>query len=110
MIEYTKTIKRKGEIKMDNRYYIVRGNRSGVFFGRIVERSGQETAMSDVRKLWYWDGATTVNQLAKDGTKKPENCKFTASVDELTITDAIEIIPCTPEATENIKAVRDWAV
>ena len=45
--------------KMDNTYYIVRCDRSGVFAGNIVERNGQEVTMSDARCLWYWDGAAS---------------------------------------------------
>lgn len=46
--------------KMDNTYYIVRCDRSGVFAGNIVERNGQEVTMSDARCLWYWDGAASL--------------------------------------------------
>ncbi len=93
---------------MDNRYYIVRGDRSGVYFGRIAERNGQEVKMTDVRNIWHWEGAASIMQLAKEGTKKPGKCSFTVSVDEIVLTDAIEIIPCTPEAVENIMAVKEW--
>ena len=48
--------------KMDNTYYIVRCDRSGVFAGNIVERNGQEVTMSDARCLWYWDGAASLKQ------------------------------------------------
>lgn len=44
------------ETKMDQ-YYIVRGDRSGVFFGQVAARNGQEVELRNVRKLWYWDGA-----------------------------------------------------
>ena len=45
---------------MENKYYIVRTNRAGVFFGKIKERSASEITMTDVRKIWYWDGACAV--------------------------------------------------
>lgn len=32
-------------------FYIVRGDRSGVFFGNIKERNGQEVTMTNVRRL-----------------------------------------------------------
>ena len=40
--------------------YIVRGDRSGVFFGEIKERNGREVTMTNVRRLWYWDGAASI--------------------------------------------------
>lgn len=89
-------------------FYIVRGNSSGVFFGNIKERKGQEVVMTNVRRLWYWDGAASISQLAQEGTVKPSNCKFTVTVDEITILDAIEIDKCTDKAVANIKAVTEW--
>ena len=39
-----------------NQDYIVRCDRAGVFFGKIKERNGSEVTMTEVRKLWSWDG------------------------------------------------------
>ena len=64
--------------------------------------------MTNVRRLWYWDGACSISQLAKDGTAAPQNCRFTVSVDELLILDAIEIILCTKKAEKSIKEVKEW--
>lgn len=93
---------------MDNKYYIVRGQSSGVFFGQVRERNGQEIVLVNVRKLWYWDGACAVEQLARDGVSQPRNCKFTVTVAEMTITDAIQIIPCTDAAQKSISGVAEW--
>lgn len=87
---------------------IVRGDRSGVFFGTLRERNGQEVVLADCRRLWYWDGAASISQLAVDGTARPAQCKFTVVVDEIAILDAIEIIPCTGKAIESIENVRVW--
>ena len=46
------------------KFYIVRGDRSGVFFGRIVERHDREVTLTDCRRVWYWDGAASLSQLA----------------------------------------------
>lgn len=75
---------------MDNKYYIVRCDRAGVFFGRIKERSEKEVVMEDVRKLWYWDGACAVEQLATEGTTEPHNCKFTVTVSEMAVMDPVQ--------------------
>ena len=93
---------------MNEQYYIIRGDRSGVFFGQIEERNGQEVKIRNCRRLWYWDGAASISQLALDGTKAPNNCKFTVTVDELTILDAIELIPCTEVSVKSIQAVKVW--
>lgn len=93
---------------MDQRFYIIRADRAGVFFGHIKERRGDEVDMTDVRRLWYWNGAASISQLAMEGVKHPELSKFTVTVPEMTILGVIEIIPCTDEAVKNIKAVEEW--
>lgn len=88
--------------------YIFRGDRSGVFFGAILERNGQEVKIGNCRRLWYWDGACSISEIALIGTTKPENCKFSVTVEELIITDCIEIIKCTPKAINVIEGVEEW--
>lgn len=88
--------------------YIVRGDRSGVFFGEIKERNGREITMTNVRRLWYWDGAASISQLAQEGTVRPNNCKFTVTVDEVLVLDAIEIDKCSDKAIASIEAVAEW--
>ncbi len=92
----------------EQKYYIVRGDRSGVFFGQIAERKDREVSMRNVRCIWYWDGAATIIQLAAEGVKEPNNCQFTMTVPEITITDAIELIPCTQAAVDCINGVPEW--
>lgn len=87
---------------------IIRGDRSGVEFGELVEHKGREVTLKDARRIWYWDGAASLSQLAKDGTANPSECKFTVSVDSITILDAIEIIPCTDKAIKSIEDVEVW--
>ncbi len=88
--------------------YIIRTEKAGVFFGEIKERSGSEIKMQNARRLWYWDGACSLSQLAVDGTSKPNNCKFTVTVDEMIILGVIEIIPCTDKAIKSIEGVKVW--
>lgn len=87
---------------------IVRGDRSGVFFGTLVERNGCEVELEKCRRLWYWEGASSISQIATDGTTKPEQCKFTVAVEEIVILDAIEIILCSDRAVMVIEGVDEW--
>ena len=93
-----------------NKKVIVRGDRSGVFFGMLVEKNGSEVELKDCRRLWYWDGAASISQLAVNGTQKPSECKFTVSVNSIIILDAIEIIPCTEDAISSIEGVKEWRI
>lgn len=87
---------------------IIRGDRSGVEFGTLVAHNGQEVTLHNARRIWYWNGAASLSQLAKDGTAEPDDCKFTVYVDSITILDAIEIIPCTDKAIKSIEGVKEW--
>ena len=91
-----------------NKKVIIRGDRSGVEFGTLVTQEGREVTLQNARRLWHWDGAASLSQLAKDGTTNPRECKFTVTVDSITILDAIEIIPCTDKAIKSIEEVSEW--
>ncbi len=93
---------------MLNKKVLIRADRAGVFFGTLKEKNGTEVTLTDCRRLWYWDGAASLSQLAVDGTSKPDKCTFTVTVPEITILGAIEIIPCTDKAIESIEGVKEW--
>lgn len=94
--------------KLIGKRVIVRCNRAGVFYGTLSEKEGQEVELKDCRRIWYWDGAATLHQLAAEGTTAPLNCNFTMRVESIILTEAIEFIPCTDKAIESIEAVREW--
>lgn len=87
---------------------IIRGDRSGVEFGELVDQNGSVVTLKNARRLWYWAGAASLSQLAMDGTKRPQDCKFTVTVSSITILDAVEIIPCTDKAIKSIEEVDEW--
>ena len=87
---------------------IIRGDRSGVEFGELVEQNGSVVTLKNARRLWYWACAASLSQLAMDGTKRPQDCKFTVTVSSITILDAVEIIPCTDKAIKSIEEVDEW--
>lgn len=87
---------------------IVRGEHSGLFYGTVVSQNGREVKMRRCRRLWYWEGACSDFQIARDGVARPDKCKFTVYVDEIDILDAIEVIPCTPDAIKSIESVSPW--
>ena len=93
---------------MDKQKYIIRGDRSGVFYGEILSRSGTEVEIRNCRRLWYWNGAASLSQLALEGVTRPQACKFTVTVPLLVILDAIELIPCSEAACASIDGVPVW--
>lgn len=89
-------------------YTIVRTQSAGVFAGEIESRNGMEVVMQNAIRLWSWAGACSLSQLAMEGVKKTRECRFAVPVTSITLTQAIELIPCTIEAEANIKAVPSW--
>ena len=87
---------------------IVRTDRAGVFFARITFMNGSTADLADARRLWYWDGAASLSQLAAEGVKRPQNCKFTVTVPTMTVFGVIEVIPCTEAAIASIEGVPVW--
>lgn len=93
-----------------NKKCIIRTNRAGVFFGTLAEFDAinRIATLHDTRRLWYWDGAASLSQLANEGVKNPNECKFTVVVQQMQVMEVIEIIPCTEDAIKNIEAVKVW--
>ena len=89
-------------------YCIVRTYSAGVFAGFLESRSGKEAVIRKVRRIWYWEGANSLSQLAVDGTQKPDKCKFACEVDKILVTEVIEIIECTQKAKKSIEGVTEW--
>jgi hypothetical protein len=87
---------------------VVRGNRSGVFYGTIRSINGQSVEMTQARKLWFWAGANAVEQIAVDGVIRPNECKFTVTVQNLLISDMAQLLQCTEKAIESIDSVKEW--
>ena len=89
-------------------YVIVRTYSAGVFAGEFVSREGREVKLKNARRLWYWSGASSLSQLAMEGTKKPSECKFPCPVDSVLLLEAIEILDVTESAKKSIESVPVW--
>ena len=87
---------------------IIRCDRSGVLFGEVVSQKKQVVDLKNVRKIYYWEGAFCVEGLASIGTIKSQKCKLTQTVDSMTVTDAIQIIPCTEVAEKILSEIPDY--
>lgn len=88
--------------------YLFRCDRSGVFYGEKVEIQGQRAKIRNARKIYSWYGANCLEQLAVDGTARPNDCKFTVVVDEIEVYDLIQVLPCTEKAITSIDGVKEW--
>lgn len=91
------------------KHVIVRTYSAGVLAGVLKSREGKECVLTDARRLWYWDGAATLSELAMKGTSAPKKCKFPIAVSEILLTECIEIIQTTEAAEQSIKEVPIWS-
>lgn len=98
--------------KLVGKKVIIRSYGAGVFYGILneYEKVGDKYCVEllSCRRLWYWQGAASLSQLATEGVKNPEDCKFTVTVDSMVISSVIEIIPTTADAQKIIEEVSIW--
>jgi hypothetical protein len=90
------------------KYVICRTYSAGVFAGYLESRNGQEVVMRNARRIWYWDGAASLSQLAMEGSSKPQSCKFPAPVDRVELLQAIEILDVTEKAKKQLENIVIW--
>ena len=109
-IEYVRKedIEEKAKEFEGMQYKIIRTYSAGVFAGYIESKNGKEVVIRKARRLWSWSGAASLSQLANEGVKNPEECKFAQEVDRIEVTEAIEILDATEKARMNISEVKVW--
>lgn len=91
--------------------YIIRADKAGVFMGKISFIEGTTIGINSIRRLYYWNGALDVTQLAKEGIGNASLCKFSEQLDaaDLSIvTNLIEFHPMTEKAIKSINSVKVW--
>ena len=102
----------KAIAKLIGKHVIIRSYGAGVFFGILNEVEKCEdkytVELLQCRRLWYWDGACSITQLAVEGTKEPGNCQFTITEPSIVVSSVMEIHECTDEAVDIIKNVAEW--
>ncbi len=79
---------------------LIRTFSAGVHFGTLIERNGQEVHLEQARRLWSWNGALSLSEIASKGINIP-NSKISVPVSEILLTQAIEIIPIHKESNMN---------
>ena len=99
--EPAKTLKGK-------KYVIARTYSAGVFAGFLDSLKGKEAVLLNARRIWFWEGAASLSQLAVDGTSLPNKCKFPVAVSRVELTEVIEILDVTEKAKQSIEGVPIW--
>lgn len=90
------------------KFVLVRTYSAGVYFGWLKQEDKDEVLLVNARNVWYWSGASSLLQMANDGVKNPDDCKFTQTVAEIKLKGVIAILPCTKIAQDNLCRVKVW--
>ena len=90
---------------MIGEFVILRTNSAGVHMGTLREIHGTAALVEDCRRLWQWQGAFTLNEVALFGCA--ESSRISRPVPRILLTEVIEVIPCTKKATENLTRSRN---
>lgn len=73
------------------KYVVVRTYSAGVHVGVLKSRNGQEVVLTEAKRIWQWQGANTLHEVAQNGIDKAS--KVSEESPTILLTQAIEIIP-----------------
>ena len=83
------------------KFVVVRTYSAGVHVGTLVSHNGLDVVLAGARRLWRWRGANSLHEVALRGVAE-EYTRLSEPVDEIALTEAVEVITCTPEARDNL--------
>ena len=86
--------------KFIGKQVIIRTYSAGVHFGTLKEAEGPVVLLNETRRIWYWEKAFTLSQVAEKGVGLAS--KLSVAVPEIVLTEAIEIIPVSEKAAKNL--------
>lgn len=104
----TKRATRKTTKSAKRPYVIVRCYGAGVHAGELVSIKDEHVTLVNSRRIWRWDGAASLSELAVYGSRKPEGCRIAVQLDRVDLLDAKEIDYCQPEGEKFLREVAPW--
>jgi hypothetical protein len=87
-------------------FCIIRGDNSGVFYGKVISVKNKLVEMEQVRKIRYWECAKTIVVIAVNGIKL--SSQVTIIVDNMIINDSNTIIPCSETTISIFNQIPVW--
>jgi hypothetical protein len=82
---------------------IVRTYSAGVHFGILAKGKGTEVTLTCAKRLWRWRGGNTLHEVSKSGVNRSEYTRISEEVETICLTQAVEIVPLSPEAWATMK-------
>lgn len=97
---------------MEQQFVIIRTDSAGVHMGYLKSEEKVNgfyaVELVNTRRIWSWDGANCLSNLAIYGSKKPENCRISGVLPSNKLM-AIEIILVTDKGKANLEAIPEWS-
>ena len=85
---------------------VVRTYSAGVHLGVVRAVEGKHVVLSEARRLWKWNGAFTLSEVATKGVNK-SGSRIAVTLPVIHLTEAIELIPTTEAARATFEAVHE---
>ncbi len=82
-------------------FVLVRTYTAGVHCGVLVESNGTAVLLEAARRIWRWRGANSLHEMSLNGCAM-EHTRISEPVDRILLTQATEILICTPKAKANL--------
>lgn len=90
-------------------YVIVRGYGAGVHAGELHHFDGSpHVTLLHTRRIWRWEGAASLSELALYGSSAPKGCKIAVELPRVEILDACEINYCGAEGELFLRTAYVW--
>lgn len=86
---------------------VIRADRSGCFYGVLIDIEGSKVILSRCRRMWRWS-ANNLSELAIHGVTNEYESKFSSPLDNHLINDMIEILPLNDKSLASLDGVQNW--
>ena len=90
-----------------NKKVIARIERAGVFHGTLVYFDSEILRLKDARRIYYWEGALSVTDMASNGLT---GGKISAPVTkvEFLADKVVELNECSNKSSKTIETIKVW--
>ena len=87
------------------RYVIVDSYGYGIVVGDLKSQVGRKVRLHNARKIMCYGGASSLEQLATNGTLRPSDCDISSPIAQMDLHDVLKVIDCTPVGEASIRAI-----
>lgn len=87
------------------KHCVARTYSAGVHLGTVKSVEGSQVILDDVRRLWKWEGAFTLNEVALVGVGKTS--RIAVEVPTVSLSDMVELIPTSEKARKTFEVCNE---